>query len=470
MSQPRSQRPGGEDDGQEAHVKREVEDFVLSIERLITTHNGSQLSKWCREQHRDLQRSAEIDSKALGLQEETTETCIRDIKEEVDRQTMDKNKASNAALRYRDEKEREFAEELRKVGESHTEAAAEAVREYTSKVRAVGEQWDANAWDRLDRQLGAVSWQQARMVHASNPTAGVADVYTTGALNEYLEAEKEGWARSQEHDLERLTADIQAEAGQVFTNLQARLRKMAPEAILVKPWIEKLTEMVAEEKKRLKVLEQEATSAYESEIDAAMWQCTEDYHGYDSELQRILVRCLDERCRSLTQCRELKLALCRWRLDYQRLYIKDIHQVKTEYQQRRSTNTIFATAKETAPRRFMMVRRLMRRLWSHGKVPYPERHAFLKKVCDVACRHGVGSEFSKLYRTEIEKYGALPLIDQARNPEALQLWMQALVLHKKPKKETEDVDDDKALDESHTMDFAMGLSRKNLAKRGTGFV
>lgn len=308
------------------------------------------------------------------------------------------------------------------------------------------------------------------MVHAANPTAGVADVYTCGALNEYLQAEKEGWARSQQNDLDRLTADIQSEADSIFTNLQSRLKRMAPETILVKPWIERLTEMVSAEKDRLKVLEQEATNAYESEIDAATWQCSEDYHGYDSELQRILVRCLDERCRSLTQARELKLALCRWRLDYQKLYTKDLHQIKHEYTQRRSTNTIFTTAKETAPRRFMMVRRLMRRLWTHGKVPYTEIHSFLTRVCDCACRHGVGQEFVPLYKKEIEKYGALPLIAQARNPDKLDLWMQALHLHKKPQKEKPEGEESKDPDQGHTMDFAQGLSRKQLAKRGTGFI
>jgi len=331
------------------------------------------------------------------------------------------------------------------------------VREYTSKVRAIGEAWDANAWDKLDRQLGAVSWQQARMVHASNPTAGVADVYTSGALTEYLQSEKEGWARSQQNDLDRLTVDIQSEADQIFQNLQYRLRKMAPEAILVKPWIEKLSDLVAVEKERLKVIEQEATSAYESEIDAATWQCSEDYHGYDSELQRILVRCLDERCLSLTEGRNLKLALCRWRLDYQKMYHKELLGISSgkESNSRKSTNNLYMEAKETAPRRFMMVRRLMRRMWQQGKVPQKEMHSFLTKVCNSACRHGVGQNFAPLYKAEIEKWGATPLIAHCRKPEALDLWMQALVLHKKPKKEDGEGYGD--------------LTKKQAAKRGTGF-
>jgi hypothetical protein len=443
--------PGDADAG----VKGEVEDSLLGIEKLIASNNGSKVGKWCREQRRDLERSAEIDSKALALQQAATQNCVENIGEEVDRQTQERSKAATAASKYRADREKDFLEDLRQVGESHAEATAKVVCEYTSKVRAIGEVWDANAWDRLDKQLGAISWQQARMLHASNPTAGVADVYTSGVLTEYLAAEKEGWARSQQNDLDRLTADIQAEADQVFANLQTRLRKMAPEAILVKPWIERLSEMVAAEKDRLKVLEREATSAYESEIDAATWQCSEDYHGYDSELQRILVRALEERCTSLSEGRSLKLSLCRWRLDYQVLYSKNLVQIKLEHSQRRGSNANFGQAKETAPRRFMMVRRLMRRLWTHGKVPQKEIHAFLKKVQDSALRHGVGFEFEAAYRKEIEKHGATPLIAQAANPAVLDLWMEAYYLHRKNK----DGDDDE-----------LDMSQKAVAKRGTGFI
>jgi len=272
----------------DAEVKEQIEEIVIGIENLITEHNGVHLGNWCSGQRRHLDSTAAIENTALALQEATTTACIEDISEELDKQTDERSKAIAASSKYRDEKDRELMLDLEQVAESHAQVCSEIVCECTSQVRAIGEAWDANAWDRLDRQFGAVSWQQARMVHAQNPTAGVADVYTCGALNEFLQAEKEGWVRSQQNDLERLTTEIQNEADHIFMKLQEKLKRMAPEAILVKPWIEKLCEMVALERDRLKALEQEATSAYESEVDAATWQCSEDYHGYDSELQRIL--------------------------------------------------------------------------------------------------------------------------------------------------------------------------------------
>lgn len=430
-----------------AKVKDRVEDYILGIEKVITQHNGEQLAQWCREQHRDILRSAKIDTKTLGLQEDEVARVAAETRDVVAEQRTERNEASAAAARDRTERDRDFTDELRAVGEVHAEATSRMIREYTAKVRQQGAKWDEKAWLILDKKLGDVTFETAQMVHKENPTAGVADVYASGALHEYLAAEKEGWSRSQKNDLDTLTADIQNEADVIFQNLQVKLRRMAPEDILVKPWVERLKEMVAAEKDRLKALEQEATRTYEAEIDVATWQCSEDYHGYDSELQRILVRCLDERCRSLTQARELKLALCRWRLDYQKMFTRDVSTTKRDYVHRRSSNTWMNEAKETGPRRFMMVRRLLRRLWTHGKVPYSEMHDFLRRVTDCACKHGCGKDvFLPLYRKEIEKYGALPLVAQARNPEVLDLWMQALVLHKK--KPNQEAQNDKPKDDS----------------------
>jgi len=419
-----------DDDTAQDEANVEVNQAVKGIEETITRHHGKELERWTSQQADGLAVSSRVDSLVLELQQKSSEKCLNEVATEIERLTRERRKASSEMAKYRGDREKDFHKGLRQLGEMHAVESASVVRGFTGKLRAIGEAWDASAWDRLERQLGAVSWQQARMVHATNPTAGVADVYTRGALEDYLASEKEGWARSQQNDLDRLQSDIQGEAEQVLKNLQNKLKKMAPEAILVQPWIERLNDMVSAEKDRLKVLEQEATNAYESEIEAAMWQSSEDYHGYDSELQRILVRCLDERTESLTKMRELKMALCRWRLHYQRTYDTNLNSMRTEYSQRRSTNTILQSAKTTAPRRFHMVRRLMRRLWSHGKVPHGEIHAFLIRVTEVVIRKGAGQKLLELYEKEIAGFGATPLISQADDPDKLDTWMDAVVLHK----------------------------------------
>lgn len=436
-------------------ARNAVEGNFLKIENMITEHHGTALYKWCSEQNNHFNQAADLDHDALEIQRQTTKDMLTEIRLEADRQNKERLSAKRLGDQVRLEREREFTDDLESIAEKYAEANAEVVRECTSKVRAIGEAWDANAWDKMDRQLGAVAWQQARMVHAANPTAGVADVYTCGALNPYLDSEKEGWSRSQQNDLDRLISDVANEGDAIFLNLQRKLKSMAPEAILVKPWIEKLEAMVNIERDRLKALEREALSTYDSEVEAATWQCSEDYHGYDSELQKILVRCLEERCESLSQGRQLKLALCNWRLDYQTIYIRDLHLIRTESGRRSSNANLMGIAKETGPRRFTMVRRLLRRLWEHGDVPYWEIHRFLKVVSGEICRcqHVAAWNFAPLYRQAIEQYGAGVLIDKAKSEKVLDLWMQAIVLHKKPKSEGKATD---------------GTTR-GVLKRGTGF-
>lgn len=408
-------------------VQDEIERWLKQVERLISGHHGDQLTAWTSNQQRSIEQTADADAFAFAQQEASSMECIQNILGDVEEQRIERNRARAVTAEFRAERDHEFAEELRSVGEVHSQQASELVRTYTSKVRAIGEAWDANAWDRLDRALGTITWQQARQVHATNPTAGVADVYMRGELDEYLVSERDGWNRSQKNDLERLQQEIQQESENVFKNLQSKLKRMAPEALLVKPWANQLTEMAKTESERLNALEQEVVGAYESEIDAAMWQCEEDYRGYDAELQRILFRSLDERVQSAAQMREMKLALCRWRLDYQRHYQFNLMTLGRDLGDRRSTNTMMTTVRQTGARRFLMVRKLLRRLWMSGRLPSKEIHSFLSKVSDHVAKNDKEATDSMraLYESEIRKYGATALIEHASNKKTLDIFMAA---------------------------------------------
>merc|ERR1740123_2832562 len=267
-----------------------------------------------------------------------------------------------------------------------------------------------------------IAWQHIRMAHATNPSTGIADVLLRGELLPHLEREREGWARSQRSDIERLQAEIQDECGSIFAALEARLKDMAPEALFVKPWVSQLTEMVEAEKVRLKVLEAEVIKAYESEIDAAMWQCEEDYRGYDGELQRVLFRSFEARFQRAREMRELKLALCRWRLDYQAALHQHSERLSKDVDRRHSNHSLLQ-AREAGPARFAMMRRLVRRLWQHSKVPVPEIHEFLGRVTDLLSKRKEDAEVAKIrsfYREELKKHGAVPLLQHAQRPELLE--------------------------------------------------
>mmetsp|Transcript_24758 Transcript_24758/g.43326 ORF Transcript_24758/g.43326 Transcript_24758/m.43326 type:complete len:442 (-) Transcript_24758:120-1445(-) len=420
-------------------VQQDIERWLKEVEGLIVEHHAEQLGHWTKMQKIELDCAAESDSIVFAQQEAASLDCIQSILGDVEGQRDERNEYREAASEFREENDQEFEQELLAAGSAHAERTSEMVQFYSAKMRAIGEAWDANAWDRLDRALDNISWQKARQVHAANPTAGIADVYLRGELQDYLVAEREGWARSQKNDLERLQQEITQESDHIFKSLQAKLQKMAPEAVLVKPWANQLTQMASNESQRLIALEQEVCGAYESEIDAAMWQCEEDYRGYEAELQRILYRTVEERFRSAQQMRDMKLALCRWRLEFQKTYQFNVMTIGREESTRRSTNTMYDTVRETGPRRFLMVRKLLRRLWHGGRVPSKEMHSFLARICDFTARNDkeVGDHMTTLYENEIRKYGGMALIDHARNKQQLNLFMKATIPLKHKKEEAQ---------------------------------
>merc|ERR1711920_1090160 len=157
---------------------------------------------------------------------------------------------------------------------------------------------------------------------------------------------------------------------------------------------EQLDDMAASEKNRLSALEHEVLSKYASEIDAALQQTKQDYHGYENELQEVIFRSLDQRYRNAGIMRQLKLALCRWRLDYQRVYHDQYARMaaQAENEQRPSVmSDKYAQernkARETQSKRVLeKLRRAVLNSWSQGRVPPTEMHKFLGRVIDTVAK------------------------------------------------------------------------------------
>merc|ERR1712110_1019767 len=112
-----------------------------------------------------------------------------------------------------------------------------------------------------------------------------------------------------------------------------------------------------------------------------------DYREYDTELQSILVRSAEQRFWKAAEMRQTKLALCRWRLDYQAVYHEHYGVLLGEQSVKgvASTNMHGAGAL-VGPNRFKAVRALVRQLWERQKVPAAEIHGFLSRVSEAAAQ------------------------------------------------------------------------------------
>lgn len=425
--------PDDEQDDEHEVAQRaldQMDEHLAQAEKKILAHHSVQLTKWTREQQLALQRAAELDAGAIQARSSASDACVVAIRADVEAHAEQRDEAQTMAAESRGVREDQFHAELRELGDERATEAAECVRRCSENLRNRGEEFEGSAWEKMDSDLSAIAWREARAVHALNLPNGVAEVYNRGELQPYLDAERDGWARSQKADLERLRSEIDAECQQVFKNLEKKLKSVAPSGMLFAPALEKLQEMAAGEKRRLEELEQEVCSQYASEIDAALHRCEEDYRGYDCELQEVIFRTLDQRFKNACAMRQLKLALCRWRLDYQRAYHDQCARLASQPEPADSKDKFDndkQQVRNAAGRRQLdKLRRAVLKIWAQGKVPVSEIHKFLGRVTESVARDGMAEPILNLYQEELKQYGALPLLEHASSPEVLSCWLDSL--------------------------------------------
>mmetsp|Transcript_55226 Transcript_55226/g.125033 ORF Transcript_55226/g.125033 Transcript_55226/m.125033 type:complete len:439 (-) Transcript_55226:2-1318(-) len=399
-----------------------MEEPLLEVEQLVLSCHKGLLARWSDERRLALRSAAELDDASLLAQAAASEACISAVEADIEGQRAERREARIAASEFREECEDRFYEEVGALGDAHAAEAAEIVAKATSKVRAGGQAWEDREWEEFDRALRTILWHHAKKLRGASMAEGVAEVYESGELQHHLAAEKDGWSQSQTSDANFLRAEIDAEFMQVFDSLDARLKELAPENILAQPsWPAQLSDMAAAERKRLVAVETELLDTYEPDISTAMRQLEKDYRSFDAELQSVLARILEERIRNAASMRRLKLALCHWRLDYQKTYHDQCSSRAAA-----SSPTSWSAEAEPAQREMDTARRLVLDLWSRSRTPVAEIHRFLGRVAEASAKAGAAEKLLQVYEEELQKYGALPLLEHADRPELLECWLQAL--------------------------------------------
>merc|ERR1719343_460234 len=146
-----------------------------------------------------------------------------------------------------------------------------------------------------------------------------------------------------------------------------------------------------------------------------MDQADVEHRGYDLELQAILIRTMRKRIADAAHMRRLKLALCRWRLDYQRVF-HDHCSARSDPDSTllpTQTSSLGGANQEEIKQQLDVVRKLVVDLWAKNKTPNSEIRRFLDKVEDAAVSSGQAEPLVQAYHQELSQFGALPLLDHA---------------------------------------------------------
>merc|ERR1719362_506575 len=212
--------------------------------------------------------------------------------------------------------------------------------------------------------------------------------------------------------------------------LEERMKVLSPDIILGQSGSAELAEMAEAESKRLLTIETDLHNYYTSEIEEARLQFEETYRTFDRRLQDILVRTLEARVRNAAYMRKYKLAMCRWRLEYQRVYhehcAKTFEKMEGKPGWHPQQESKGGSSRHADQQRLDVVRRLVQGLWYRNKPPTSEVNKFLAGVSDAAAKAGLAMPLIRVYEDELRRFGALPLVDHASRPELLECWLQAL--------------------------------------------
>jgi len=263
-------------------------------------------------------------------------------------------------------------------------------------------------------------------------------------------------------DLETLYREVSSQYVGALTSLQQRLETSVELKPLAEQWMTELQDMVKDERRNLIAMDSKLKDTYEVELAELLRQCAADYRHNDCELQKAVFQHAEEKAHLMGKVMQLKLALCKWRLDYQDIFHQCLDSAALAEQKeqaahggmrrvpssgtvgKRGSTKLGAAPDAAKPmkesaiggksqqneiekKRFAAVQGLIRRLWARGDVPTREMRRLLTQVEDSAVLERMDQSLIQLYDEEIEKHkDALPLLECAHRRELLLCRLQAL--------------------------------------------
>jgi len=285
--------------------------------------------------------------------------------------------------------------------------------------------WIDAQWDEFDMQLQQVLWTHAKLLQGSSIHDCVADMFASGQLLPYLEHEKQGWEESQAHDMDVLKNEVAGEFEETLARFRDRLGDLTPLSVTCHERTSDLQALAEADAQRLDVILQDTIASYRAEIRTTMEKAQVEFWAFDAELQAIAERTLRSRLDDMAHMRRLKLALCRWRLDYQHAFHEHISSTWSKPQPQ-VTKRLEPLPDRGIQIRLDSLRQAVRELWTTNEVPDSEIRRFLDKVSDAAAKEGRAAPLEQVYRTQLSGYGALPVLEHSDQPEMLDIWLQTL--------------------------------------------
>jgi len=267
-------------------------------------------------------------------------------------------------------------------------------------------------------------WRQSRVCRGPSLSRTVAELHGQQKLVPHLNAERSAWAMSQHADLEGMEQEVDLECRSILRDLEDSLSSMSPDVMLSHPHA---SESSAWRRDPVVAVAGNLDVSHGPEIDAVLCQSERQYHQYDEDLQKLLLKTLRDRFDNAACMRQLKLSLCKWRLDYQQAYHENRAQLAhTILAAMHTINSVKSWEDSSGCHLFDAVRHLILRVWDTFPVPLEEVQCFQRQICQVLANGNHGSSMLRLFEDELKRHGALQLVDQLGQPDVVEHWLQNL--------------------------------------------
>lgn len=409
---------------EDERVAQALEQAVLEMEDRVLGRDRERLREWSQGQQDAFDRAGEQDGQAIAAQRQLLEDCERSIQQELN---AIEDERELARLRYEDQ-HAEFEdcarEALSELGSKRAGHVSEVVTGAARELEACRKKWEDEEWRQFESRMQTVLWKHVRGfdggLHTNDAaTQGMLESWDPREMQQVLEEEKDGWLRSQRGDLERLSVEIAS----TLDPLEARLQELAPVVFLEEDAgpQQQLVELANASKARVAQIYQEVTARFGSEIAAAVAECEDEYESFDAELERVLLQAYQERARSAADMQKLQLAMCRWRLDYQRAFHEHCSTLGL-----RPPPTEDPGARGEERRAAEAVQAKVLALWEQSRVPSQEMERFLERAVDAAVVGGMAEPVIEAYEEELRAFGANALLNCAGDRDQLDALLEAL--------------------------------------------
>lgn len=426
-----------------ARITEAIDKMLAEAEQTLLAHHTMRLTNWTKDRQATLQKATELDMNLMQESTDLNEMLLHDLESLSADQKRQRRVAFQESKHQGEVAEAAFAKDLADLAKAKRAEVADCLQRCCAHLRERSLDIEKSGWMQLEAKLQAVLVRCSRTAAtAIGYTSSLVEVYETGLLQPYLNLERDGWARSQRTDLQQLESELEQDFGAVFETFRSQLESSIPYDLQA-PALAAMQDLVAAEKETAAKIKVETCEAYAAELQAAMYRCEEDYHGYDVRLNEIIARTLSSRLANISAMRQLKLLLCTWRLDYQRVYHEALAKNRNK-QSRQSRGTIQRPSSPLSARgmstvsgiseavseisskmseaakdrqeglerqaTMRLLHREVGRLWSQNKIPIPEMQRFLGKVVEALLKDGLAGPIMDMYRQEAKEYGALPLL------------------------------------------------------------